>query len=170
MSDTQDATSEYYDDAVDTKQAAETYKKNRPPAGNYLTLLEDFEPSITRNEPFEDDPQRKVYGVFLRAGQRTKGGEVVEQALRFRISPDVRPAKDFKTGEVVEGKDDLSSRLWAELVAAYMDHAGEDGEPLKTTGQLIEFVKNVPLTFNTMANDQGGLTVLHIFNPRKRAR
>lgn len=162
------ATSDFYDEPVDVHQAHETAKKNRPPQGNYVTLMEDFEPSITLNAPFEDDATRKTYAVFLRAGQRTKGGEVVEQALRFRISPDVRPAKDYKTGEVKEGKDDIQSRLWAELVQAYVNVQGDEGEPLKTKGQLFEFVKNTPLVFNTMNNEQGGLTVLHISQQRSR--
>lgn len=168
MADEQGSVADYYDEAVDVEQAQETAKKNRPPAGNYVSLMEEFEPSITLNAPFEDDPTRKTYAVFLRASQRTKGGEVVEQALRFRISPDVRPAKDYKTGEVKEGKDDIQSRLWAELVQAYVNAQGDEGEPLKTKGQLFEFVKNTPLVYNTMANDQGGLTVLHISNQRSR--
>ena len=161
------STSEYYDDPVDTKAAEGTYKKNRPPAGNYITIMEDTEPNITPAAPFEDDKDRQSYSVFLRAGQRSKGGEVVEQTLRFKISPDIRPAKDFKTGEIKEGKDDIQSRLWAELVKAYLDFQGDEGEPLKTKGQLFEFIKNTPLVFNTMNNDQGGLTVLHISNKRR---
>jgi hypothetical protein len=160
----------YYDEPVDVKQAQETQKKNRPPQGNYVAMLEDFEPSITRNDPFEDDPQRRTYAVFLRAGQRSKGGDVVEQSLRFRISPDVRPARDFTTGELSETKDDIASRLWAELVQAYFTVQGEDGEPLKTHGQLFDFIKNTPLVYNTMNNDQGGLTVLHIVAPRSHRR
>jgi hypothetical protein len=161
------ALSEHYDEPVDVAKAQETQKRNRPPAGNYVTLLEDFEPSITPAEPFEDDKERKTYSVFLRAGQRSRGGEVVEQALKFKISPDVRPARDFQTHEIKEGKDDIQSRLWAELVKAYLDYQGEDGEPLKTKGQLFEYIKNTPLVFNTMNNDQGGLTVLHISNQRR---
>lgn len=168
MSENETAVSDFYDEPVDVQQAGETNKKNRPPAGNYITLLEEYEPSITLNTPFEDDPERKTYAVFLRAGQRTKGGEVVEQALRFRISPDVRPAKDYKTQEIKEGKDDIASRLWAELVQAYLNVQGDEGEPLKTKGQLFDFLKNTALSFNTMNNDQGGLTVLHISNNRSR--
>jgi len=162
-----DETPSFYDEPVDVKAAIETQKKNRPPQGNYVAMLEEFEPAISRNEPFEDDPQRRTYAVFLRAGQRLKGGDVVEQSLRFRISPDVRPARDFETGELQENKDDIASRLWAELVAAYFTVQGEDGEPLKTHGQLFDFIKNTPLVYNTMNNDQGGLIVLHIFAPRK---
>ena len=36
------AVSDMYDEPVDTQQAAEVNKRNRPPAGNYVTLLEDF--------------------------------------------------------------------------------------------------------------------------------
>lgn len=148
------AVSDFYNDAVDVKQAQETYKRNQPPAGAYVSLLESYEPTITP-VVFEGDT-RKLFGVFVRAGQlQKKTGETVEQGLRFRFSAETRPATKFGTGEVIEGKDDAASKRYAELVKAYLDWAGEDGEPLKTIGQLIDFIKQVPLTFNTMNGDNG---------------
>ena len=42
-----EVTSDMYDAPVDVKAAQETLKRNQPPAGNYVTLLEEFEPSVT---------------------------------------------------------------------------------------------------------------------------
>lgn len=161
------AVSDFYGDPVDVEQAQQTYKRNLPPSGNYVTLLEDTEPSVTP-VTFEGDT-RKLYNVFLRAGQRTKGGEVVEQTLRFKFSAEARPAMKFGTQEIIEGKDDAATKRYGELVKAYLDHAGEDGEPLKTIGQLAEFIKTTPLQFRTM-NGDNGLIVTAISLPARRSR
>jgi len=165
VSDEQTSTSEYYDTPVDVKAAQETYKKNQPPAGNYVTLLEESEPEI---KPFKfEGDDRQFYTVVLRAGLKVKGGDIVEQSLRFRFSPEVRPATKFGTDEIIEGKDDSASKRYAEIVKAYLDWAGEDGEPLKTMGQLIQFIQTVPLTFRTM-NGDNGLTVVGVSLKRNR--
>jgi hypothetical protein len=159
------STSDYYDTPVDVKSAQETYKRNLPPTGNYVTNM-DFEPSVTKAE-FEGET-RPIFNVFLRASL-TKGGEVIENALRFRFSPEVRPATKFGTTEIIEGKDDSASKRYAELVKAYLDNAGEDGEPLKTVGQLVQFIQSVPLQFATMNGDRG-LQVTKISLPTRRSR
>lgn len=159
------AVSEYYNDPVDVKSAQETYKRNQPPAGVYVTLLETFEPAV---EPFSfEGDSRKFYSVFLRAGQQQKNGDIVEQGLRFRFSAEARPATKFGTNEVIEGKDDSATKRYAELVKAYLDWAGEDGEPLKTMGQLVTFIKSVPLSIRTM-NGDNGLTVTGVSYKKAR--
>lgn len=158
------AVSDMYDEPIDLKAAEEISKRNQPPRGTYVTIM-DFEPSVTPTKYEGED--RQFYTVFLRAGQRTKGGEVVEQGLRFKISPDARAKRD-QEGNEIPGKDDIATRLWADLVKAYVDHAGEDGEPLKTKGQLFAFLQNTPLAFNTMNGDNGQLIVLNISKPRAR--
>lgn len=159
------AVSDYYNDPVDVKQAEETLKRNLPPAGTYTTLIAEYEPSVTPIT-FEGET-RKQFNVFVRAGLRTKGGETVEQGLRFRFSPETKQATKFGTNEPIEGKDDGASKRYAELVKAYMDWAGEDGEPLKTMGQLVDFIKQVPLNFRTMQGDNG-LNVTGIAYKRNR--
>lgn len=147
------ATSDMYDQPVDVAGAQETLKRNLPPAGTYVTMIEEYEPTITPLK-FEGD-SRQFFNVFVRAGQRTKGGEVVEQGLRFKFSQETRPATRYGTNEVIEGKDDSSSKRYAELVKAYLDYSGDEGEPLKTLGQLIEFIKTTPLNVRTMQGDNG---------------
>lgn len=164
MADEQ-AVSEMYDTPVDVQAAQATYKKNLPPAGNYISLLEDTEPNVTP-VTFEGDT-RKLFNVFLRAGQRTRGGDVVEQALKFKFSAEPRPAMKFGTSEIIEGKDDSATKRYAELVKAYLDYAGEEGEPLKTIGQLVDFIKSTPLQFRTM-NGDNGLNVTAISLPNRR--
>ena len=159
------AVADFYDEPVNVGEAQETLKRNLPPAGNYVTMLDDYEPTVTP-VTFEGET-RKQFSVFARAGLRTKGGEVVEQGLRFRFSPEVRPATKFGTNEIIEGKDDSASKRYAELVAAYLAWAGEDGEPLKTIGQLVQFIQTVPLTLRTMQGDNG-LTVVGIQYKRSR--
>lgn len=152
--DEQNAVSEMYDAVVDVAAAQETLKRNLPPAGTYTTMLEDFEPSVTPVK-FEGD-DRQFFNVFVRASIKVKGQEEpVEQGLRFKFSQETRPATKFGTNEIIEGKDDSSSKRYAELVKAYLDWAGEDGEPLKTLGQLIEFIKATPLQIRTMQGDNG---------------
>ena len=163
-----EGTSEYYGDPVDVKAALATYKKNLPPAGTYTSNLQDFEPTVELLKPFVEGDTRKVYGVFLRA-TIVKQGETIENALRFRFSGEVRPATKFGTNEVIEGKDDSASKRYAELVKCYLDTAGEDGEPLKTVGQLIEFIKTTPIQMATMNGDRG-LQVTKISLPAKRSR
>ena len=145
--------SEMYDAPVDVPQAQETLKRNLPPAGTYISMNDEYEPTVTPIK-FEGD-DRQYFNVFVRGGMRTKGGDVVEQGLRFKFSQETRPATRFGTNEVIEGKDDSASKRYAELVAAYLLWAGEDGEPLKTLGQLIEFVKQTPLNYRTMQGDNG---------------
>lgn len=156
---------EFYDDPISTQEAAEVYKRNQPPAGNYLSLLEDTEPSVTPLQ-FEGET-RKLYSVFLRAGRKMRDGEMVEQSLRFRFSPEPRPKTVFGTDQVVEGKDDSATVRYAELVKAYTDHAGDEGEPLKTIGQLVQFIQSVPLQITTMNGDRG-LQVTRISLPARR--
>ena len=154
MSDNETSTSEMYEAAVDVKGAQETFKRNQPPAGTYVTMVEDFEPVITPVK-FEGD-ERQYFNVFVRAAIKVKGQEeLVEQGLRFKFSQEIRPATKFGTDEIIEGKDDSASKRYAELVKAYLDYAGEDGEPLKTLGQLITFIQNVPLQVRTMNGDNG---------------
>lgn len=160
------STSEYYDTPVDVKGAQETYKRNLPPTGNYISNLADFEPTVEK-VTFEGET-RLLFNVFLRA-TLTKGGETIENALRFRFSPEIRQATKFGTNEVIEGKDDSASKRYAELVKCYLDATGEDGEPLKTIGQLIEFIKSTPLQMATMNGDRG-LQVTKISLPAKRSR
>lgn len=147
------ATSDMYDQPVDVASAQETLKRNLPPAGTYVTMVEEYEPTVTPIK-FEGDA-RQFFNVFVRAAQQVRGGDVVEQGLRFKFSQETRPATKFGTREVIEGKDDSSSKRYAELVKAYLDYSGEDGEPLKTLGQLIEFIKTTPLNVRTMQGDNG---------------
>lgn len=165
MSNDETATSEMYDQPIDVQGAQETLKRNLPPAGTYVSMVEEYEPTVTPIK-FEGD-NRQFFNVFLRAGLRTKGGEVVEQGLRFKFSQETRPATKFGTNEVIEGKDDSASKRYAELVKAYLDYAGEEGEPLKTLGQLITFIQTVPLNVRTMQGDNG-LQVTGISYKRSR--
>lgn len=153
MSNDEQATSEMYDQPIDVQSAQETLKRNLPPAGTYVTMVDEYEPTITPLK-FEGD-NRQFFNVLVRGGLKQKNGEVVEQGLRFKFSQETRPAIKFGTNEVIEGKDDSASKRYAELVKAYLDHAGEDGEPLKTLGQLIEFIKTTPLQVRTMQGDSG---------------
>ena len=162
-----DETSEYYDEPVDVKGAQEVFKRNQPPRGNYTSIVEEYEPTITPTKYDGDD--RQFYTVFLRGVLRTKDGEHVEQGLRFKLSAETRAKRD-RDGNEIPGKDDIASRLWAEAVAAYVAVQGDEGEPLKTKGQLFEFIKTTPLVYNTMNGDGGNLIVLNISAPRKQRR
>lgn len=164
MSD-ETAVSDMYDAPVNVEQAQETLKRNLPPAGTYVTMPEEYEPAVTPIK-FEGD-DRQYWNVFVRAGQRQKNGDVVEQGLRFKFSQETRPATRFGTTEVIEGKDDSASKRYAELVKAYLDFNGEDGEPLKTLGQLVTFIQQTPLNIRTMQGDNG-LQVTGISYKRSR--
>ena len=148
------AVSEMYDAPVDVKQAQDVLKRNQPPQGTYTSMVEEFEPTIAPFR-FEGD-ERLYYTVVLRGSIQVKGqDEPVEQSLRFRFSQEIRPATKFGTNEVIEGKDDSASKRYAELVAAYLLWAGEEGEALKNVGQLADFIKTVPLQIRTMNGDNG---------------
>ena len=41
------AVADFYDEPVNVGEAQETLKRNLPPAGNYVTMLEDYEPTVT---------------------------------------------------------------------------------------------------------------------------
>lgn len=163
MSDNEQAVSDMYDAPVDVKAALATAKKNAIPTGAYVSMPDEYEPNVTPFK-FEGDA-RQYYNVFLRALQRTKGGETVQQALRFKFSSEVRPAAKYDEagniipGEFYEDKDDSASKRYAELVQSYLAWAGEDGEPLKNVGQLADFIKKTPLTFNTYLSRNGSLEV-----------
>ena len=159
------AVSEMYDRPIDVAAAQATLKRNLPPAGTYVTMPSEYEPTVTPIK-FEGD-DREYFNVFVRAGLATKGGDVVEQGLRFKFSQETRPATKFGTNEVIEGKDDSASKRYAELVKAYLDFAGEDGEPLKNVTQLVTFIQTVPLNVRTMQGDQG-LQVTGISYKRSR--
>ena len=164
MADEQ-AVSDMYDIPVDVEQAQEVLKRNLPPAGTYISMLEEYEPSVTPLK-FEGD-NRQFFNVFIRAGLKVRGGDTVEQGLRFKFSAETRPAIKFGTTEVIEGKDDAASKRYAELVKAYLDHGNGDGEPLKSIGQLADFIKSVPLSLRTMQGDNG-LQVVGISYKRSR--
>lgn len=153
MSNDEQATSEMYDAPVNVGEAQATLKRNLPPAGTYISMVSEYEPTITPIK-FEGD-NRQYFNVFLRAAQQVRGGDVVEQGLRFKFSQETRQATKFGTNEVIEGKDDSASKRYAELVKAYLDYSGEDGEPLKTLGQLILFIQTQPLAIRTMNGDNG---------------
>ena len=165
MSNDEQAVSDLYESAVNVPEAQATLKRNLPPVGTYVSMPDAYEPTITPVK-FEGD-ERQYFNVFLRAGLVVKGGDTVEQALRFKFSQQTRPATKFGTSEVIEGKDDSASKRYAELVKAYLDFSGEDGEPLKTLGQLITFIQQTPLNLRTMAGDNG-LQVTGISYKRNR--
>lgn len=150
----------WYDEPVDAKEADAIQKRNQQPAGDYETVPEEFgEFSCT---PTTNDEGRLTFTFFGR-GRTQRKGEVTEASLRYRISPDARTKRNFETGEEIEGKDDLQTRLWAEAVSVY---AQAQGEAPKTRRQLVEFLQQTPLRLNTM-NGEDGLIVLHIKSVRR---
>ena len=159
------STSDMYDIPVNVAEAQDVLKRNLPPAGTYITMVDEYEPDV-KPIKFEGD-DRQFFNVFVRAAQQVRGGDVVEQGLRFKFSQEVRPAVKFGTTEVIEGKDDSASKRYAELVKAYLDYSNGDGEPLKTLGQLITFIQTVPLNIRTMQGDNG-LQVVGIAYKRSR--
>lgn len=148
-----------FDTEVDAQAAVEVQKRNMAPAGTYQTDPDTFgELTVT---PSVQDDGRKVFAFFGRTKYAGRGDEVVS-ALRFRISPDARPKKD-REGNVVEGKDDLSTRLYAQAVGAYV--RAHDGGAPKTLRDLADWLKAVPgLKLRTMQGDDD-LIVLNIQAP-----
>ena len=143
-----------YDDPVDAEAAAVTRKRNMAPGGTYVTDPDTYgEFTVT---PSKQEDGRRVFAFFGRARYAGRG-ETVETALRFRISPDTRPKKD-QDGNVVEGKDDLASRMWASAIATYEK---VNDEAPKNTGQLVDFLKAGSLRLRTMQGDDD-LIVLNI--------
>ena len=155
--------SDMYDAPIDAQEAEAIKKRNLPPSGDYDTVPEEFgEFSVT---PSTNEAGRLTFTFFGR-GRTQRKGEVTESSLRYRISPDQRNKIDFATGEEVEGKDDLQTRLWAEAVGVY---AAVQGEAPKNRRQLIEFLQQASIRLNTM-NGEDGLIVLHIKAPARARR
>lgn len=150
-----------FDTEVDAQQAAEVQKRNMAPAGTYQTDPDTFgELTVT---PSVQDDGRKVFAFFGRTKYAGRGDEVVS-VLRFRISPDARPKKDVD-GNVVVGKDDLSTRLYAQAVGAYTK--AHDGDTPKTLRDLSDWIKSVQgLQLRTMQGSDD-LIVLNINAPRR---
>lgn len=157
----QDENFDPFDAPVDAQQAQEIQKRNMAPAGTYVTDPDTFgELTVT---PSQQDDGRRVFAFFGRTKYAGKGDEVVS-ALRFRLSPDARPKKTAD-GEVVAGKDDLSTRLYAQAVGAYA--RANDGATPKTLRDLSDWIKAVPgLQLRTMQGSDD-LIVLNIQAPRR---
>lgn len=151
--------SSFYDAPVNAQEAEAIRKRNLPPSGDYETDPEEFgEFSCT---PSTSEDGRVTFTFFGRA-RITRKGETTEASLRYRISPDARTKKNFETGEEMEGKDDLQTRLWAEAVGVY---AAQREEGPKNRRQLCEFLQGARLRLNTM-NGEDGLIVLHLKAPK----
>ena len=154
--------SDMFDAPVDAAAAQEIQKRNMAPGGNYVTDPDTFgELTVT---PSTNEDGRRVFGFFGRCKYAGRGEEVVT-ALRFRLSPDARPKKDVD-GNVVEGKDDLSTRLYAQAVGAYV--RANDGAAPKTLRDLADWIKGTTgLRLRTMQGSDD-LVVLSISAPTGR--
>lgn len=159
MVDDQQSPSDLFEQPVDAKEAAEITKRNMAPAGEYVTDPEEFGQLSVTAQVNEDG--RRVFAFF---GRMTHVKEQVQAQVRFRLSPDARPKKDFQTGEIIEGKDDLNTRLYAAAVKAYT--LGHDGATPKKLGDLTEWLQTVGgLRVGTMQGDED-LIVLRLNAPR----
>ena len=147
--------SEMYDIPVDVQGADSVRRRNQQPAGDYETVPEEFGEFSCTPSTSEDG---RVTFTFFGRGRITRKGETTEAALRYRLSPDARPKKNFETGEEIEGKDDLQTRLWAEAVALY---SNGNGSAPGTRRHLLEYLQAARIRLNTM-NGEDGLIVLHL--------
>jgi len=160
---------------VNAAEAAEITKRNMAPAGTYVTEPADFPPTINPVKQPEKNKAGEVIGdrlmatVITRATATIKGNEVT-QVLRFSLSPEQRHKKVYEdsqwTGEYDESKDDIASRLWANAVSAYQDFHGKG--TTFTQGDVLEFLKNVPVALRTMQGDRGELVVLSLSSRGRR--
>lgn len=162
MYEPQDDNFDPFDAPVDVEQAQQIQKRNMAPAGTYVTDPDTFgELTVT---PMTQDDGRRVFAFFGRTKYAGKGDEVVS-ALRFRLSPDARPKKDAE-GNVVAGKDDLSTRLYAQAVGAYA--RAHDNDAPKTLRDLSDWIKAAQgIQLRTMQGSDD-LVVLSISAPRGR--
>jgi len=161
---------------VNASEAAEITKRNMAPAGTYVTEPADFPPTISEAK-YRDDKKkdgtvtgrRLFVTVIARASAKIKGNDVT-QVLRFDLSPEQRLKKIYEdsqwTGEYDEAKDDSMTKLWANAVSAYQDFHGKG--TTFTQGDVLEFLKNVPVALRTMQGDRGELVVLSLSSRGRR--
>ena len=160
----QEQAEEIGSEELDAKEAQSIHKANRPLSGDYATDPESFgELTVTREVNEEDG--RVSYQFAGRARSARRGHEEVVNFLRFRLSSERRPKKDFESGEVIEGKDDLRSRLYAEAFNAFVQ-ANDDATPKKMSDLTAWLASTPNVRLNTMAGDAGDLIVLHVKAPR----
>lgn len=148
-----------FQEEVDHAEAEEVLRRGLLPNGTYVTAPEKFGPMNVNIERVEEkDDAGTVYGhrtVITLTGRGVatvrlkdeKTGAVtlkeIEGGLRVQVSPDVRRARDFETGEELD-KDDSKSKLWAQAVKAFeMDL----GEKPKTKGAVVEYLRDCPVRF-----------------------
>ena len=142
-SDATDASSFYDDITVDGDEAAKVQRANMYAGGTYMTDSDQFGPFVDTPKVAEDG-RRSVF-LFGRGRVKTKGVPV-ENALGYSISPDARPKKDAM-GEIVPGKNDLATRLYADAVMAYQKTHGESPKNLRA---VVEYLAYAPLALRCM--------------------
>jgi len=165
---------------VNATEAEQGNKRNMAPAGTYVTDPEEFPPTISPAKYKEDRQKdgtvtgkRLFVTVTARASATIRGAEST-QVLRFDLSPEQRHKKIWDntenkwTGEFDEAKDDNMSKLWFNAVGAYQDFHGKG--TTFTQGDVLEFLKAVPVALRTMQGDRGELVVLSLSSRGRRSR
>lgn len=164
-----------FDKEADLAGAKAIKKRNMAPAGTYITNPDDYPVTVIPVKVAEKDKAgdetgstRATATIIARATATIKGEEAIA-LLRFSISPDRRPKKIYDgrdwTGEVNEQKDDLSSRLWADVTDMYAETHSTDAPPKQS--DIVDYLRTFPVALRTMQGDDG-LIVLGISARRGR--
>ena len=136
---------EMFGNAVDMKLQREITKRNLPPTGIYVTdppedptFLSVF-PKNVADKDADGEPiigkdgkpsVRRMATVSVKGVKKVRNGDDVTTILRFDVSPDPRPKKEYVdgswTGEFIVGKDDLATKLYSAATQVYFDTRGEE--------------------------------------------
>ena len=165
-----------HQEEVNVAGAQAILKRSLPPNGTYESNPDEFGP-LTMTETMQPDKRGGVltgtkrwvisyFGRFTARGLRDpETGEVSDYTTvaRFRISPEERKSAiyvdDMPTGEDSD-RDDMSTRLWAQVVQAY---GRTFNEVPKQKVQVTEFVRDNALRFRLIRQmDGSGMRVVTI--------
>lgn len=112
-----------FDDAPDSKVAKEIITRSLPPSGTYLRDPDTLgNLTVLRQGKDFDDPRRMII-LSGRFQATIKGKEHTAFVRNIKLSPDRRPAKEFKDGQPTGNfldKDDTATVLWAKAVNVYL--------------------------------------------------
>ena len=162
-----------FNQEVDSAQVEETIRRSLPPVGTYTTNPDESPINVFVAKVAEKDATGRVTGSRRLAtvtgmGTNLRGGEEFKARLRFKMSPDLRKAREYVDGEATGNlldKDDLASRLWAQAVQAY--HKTNGSYPQKEN-ELLEWLKSAPFKARIFHTRDGEIMVVAITAANQR--
>ena len=161
---------ELFQREINEAEVNEINKRAAAPQGTYTTVPDEYPLNVFVNEIDEKvngEPTgtKRLILTVTGMAQGVFKGETVNLRLRFGISPDQRAKRNFDTGEEIEGKDDLKTRLYAQAVTTYKASVGDAPKKL---GDLVEFLKSSPYKVRTFNTTEGDSMVIAISPARRR--